>query len=310
MQKKKASTIDYRNDRFYSPIIRSLEPIRKEMGYSSQAEFGEDSGIGGRALIGQLENGAVSPSRDCMSKLLTFLDNVINMRPELGSAIRRIIHENLIDPKNDWALFQYPTFHECELRYIGFQLPSKPNLEAMAFSLPFPYRFFIDVAHLSPEAYKKLDNLSRKMEDANVQQPLSFQMTSQRQFVASKHDIEELRRCASQDAVSKSSLAFLERLDNNGLLFCDEALNKKATDFPTILQEYQNFRLNNWAARQNGPAAVLTSSDSVAQKIFEMNYQWPLSCTIRILYFDVSKNDGFFEWTPKKFPAEKAKSKE
>ena len=190
-------------------------------------------------------------------------------------------------------LFQYPTLQECWTRFYGLQLPPKPDLERMASMAPSPYRFFLDVESLPPQAFETLHGLEQRLQDNNDQHPLSFQITQWQQLVVVPQQVTALEQDPKKN---EAVLTCLERLKRKNLLFYYESPGKKGQSLPEVLDEYQSIRLSNWAANQNGPAALLTGSEEQARVVAELNVKWPLAQVIRILYFETDK--GFLEWQP------------
>ena len=199
----------------------------------------------------------------------------------------------MIDPENDWVLFQYPTLQECWTRLYGLQLPPKPDLERMASMAPSPYRFFLDVESLPPQAFETLHGLEQRLQDNNDQHPLSFQITQWQQLVVAPQQVTALEQDPKKN---EAVLTCLERLKRKNLLFYYESPGKKGLSLTEVLDEYQRIRLSNWSASQNGPAALLTGSEEQARVVAELNVKWPLAQVIRILYFETDK--GFLEWQP------------
>ena len=125
----------HNEDRLLAPFHGpALKAMRQTMGYTQEA-FAAASGIGSRAFVNRLERPDAKPDRDTILRIMVVVDDYLTRRPEMRAPVYRCIRDNMIDPENDWVLFQYPTLQECWTRLYGLQLPPKPDLERMA-SLP------------------------------------------------------------------------------------------------------------------------------------------------------------------------------
>lgn len=290
MQQKTTTNNEYRLlAPFHGPALKA---VRQTMGYTQEA-FAAASGIGSRAFVNRLERPDAKPDRDTILRIVVFVDDYLTRRPEMRALVYRCIRDNMIDPENDWVLFQYPTLQECWTRLYGLQLPPKPDLERMASMAPSPYRFFLDVEKLPTQAFETLHGLEQRLQDNNDQHPLSFQITQWQQLVVVPQQVAALEQDPRRN---KAVLTCLERLKKKNLLFYYESPGKKDLSLPEVLDEYQSIRLSNWAASQNGPAALLTGSEEQARVVAALNVKWPLAQVIRILYFETDK--GFLEWQP------------
>ena len=274
---------------FYGPALKAL---RQTMGYT-QETFAAASGIGSRAFVNRLERPDAKPDRGTILRIVVFADDYLTRRPEMRGLVSRCIRDNMIDSEGDMILFQYPTLQECWTRFYGMKLPPKPDLERMASMAPSPYRFFLDVEMLPPQAFETLHGLEQRLQDNNDQRPLRFQITQWQQLVVVPQQVAALEQDPERN---EAVLTCLERLKRKNLLFCYESPSKKDLSLPDVLDEYQSIRLSNWAAGQNGPAALLTGSEEQARAVAELNAKWPLAQVIRILYFETDK--GFLEWQP------------
>lgn len=287
MQQKTTTNNEYRLlAPFHGPALKA---VRQTMGYT-QETFAAASGIGSRAFVNRLERPDAKPDRDTILRIVVFVDDYLTRRPEMRALVYRCIRDNMIDPV-DRVLFQYPTLQECLTRFFGLQLPPKPDLERMASMVPSPYQFFLDVEKLPPQAFETLHGLEQRLQDNNDQHPLSFQITQWQQLVVVPQQIAALEQDPRRN---KAVLTCLERLKKKNLLFYYESPGKKDLSLPEVLDEYQSIRLSNWAASQNGPAALLTGSEEQARVVAALNVKWPLAQVIRILYFETDK--GFLEW--------------
>ena len=274
---------------FYGPALKAL---RQTMGYTQEA-FAAASGIGSRVFVNRLERPDAKPDRNTILRIVVFADDYLTRCPEMRGLVSRCIRDNMIDSESDWVLFQYPTLQECWTRFYGMKLPPKPDLERMASMAPSPYRFFLDVESLTPQAFETLHGLEQRLQDNNDQHPLSFQITQWQQLVVVPQQVAALKQDSRKN---EAVLTCLERLKKKNLLFYYESPGKKDLSLPEVLDEYQSIRLSNWAASQNGPAALLTGSEEQARVVAELNVKWPLAQVIRILYFETDK--GFLEWQP------------
>ena len=256
----------HNEDRLLAPFHGpALKAMRQTMGYTQEA-FAAASGIGSRAFVNRLERPDAKPDRDTILRIMVFVDDFLIRCPEM---------------------------RECWTRFYGLQLPPKPDLERMASMAPSPYRFFLDVESLPPQAFETLHGLEQRLQDNNDQHPLSFQITQWQQLVVAPQQVTALEQNPKKN---EAVLTCLERLKRKNLLFYYESPGKKGQSLPEVLDEYQSIRLSNWAANQNGPAALLTGSEEQARVVAELNVKWPLAQVIRILYFETDK--GFLEWQP------------
>ena len=290
-------------ERFSHPFKeKALKELRLKIGYRTQAEFAEASGIGGRAFVNRLENGSADLSPEVLLKLVVYIDCYLSRRPEMWPLIRRCIQNNLKDPA-DAELFQYPTLLECWTRHCGLKLPQKPDLEQMAL---MPYQFFLDAETLPPQAYDVLRGVEQKMEEYNDHQsPSRYQAVQWRQFFVPSYQYDALERAPKKN---EAVLARLTRLRNNGLLdFYEIKMPDGKTEdllLPELLARYQGNRLSGWTPSLNSPPALLTGTEERAREVVALNYNcnWVLAQSIRVLLY--KQGEGFIEWQPETEHAE------